>query len=316
MHLLITGANGFIGKALVARLLDSDSLPWANQHITALDLAFDEPEGARLRRLAGSMADPALIAQVFEDPVDVIFHLASIPGGTAEQDYDLGRKINLDATLLLLEAARAQRKAPIFVFASSIAVLGGPLPPLVDDTTPMRPKLSYGAHKLIGEVLAEDFSRHGWIDGRSLRLPGIVARPPRRTGQLSAYMSDIIRELAAGNRYECPVSASSTAWLMSTPRVIDNLLHAATLPAERCIERRTWTLPALHCSMLELVEAIGGAYGTAASELVSWRSDPALEATFGRYPPLRTAAADSVGFRHDGDLTTLVKCALRASSQN
>jgi nucleoside-diphosphate-sugar epimerase len=216
--------------------------------------------------------------------------------------------------LNLLEAARAQAigtgKPLKAVFASSIAVLGAPMPAAVDDASPLRPKLSYGAHKLIGEILFEDFSRRGWIDGRSIRLPGIVARPPQRTGQLSAFMSDIIRELAQGRRFECPVSAESTTWLMSVHCIVDNLLHAASLPAQDCETVRTWTLPALRSSMQELVAAIAEVYGKDAIERVSFGSNPQLEANFGRHPPLRTAAADAAGFLHDGSLTTLVRRAL------
>jgi nucleoside-diphosphate-sugar epimerase len=310
MNLLITGANGFIGKALLARLLTADAPFGPDARLTALDLAFEGPEHPRVRRLTGSIADPALVARAFDVPVDVVFHLASVPGGAAEQNYELGRRVNLDGMLLLLEAARAGPRPPVFVFASSIAVLGAPLPAMVDDATVPHPRLSYGAQKLIGEVLVEDFSRRAWIDGRAVRLPGIVARPPQRTGHLSAFMSDIIRELAAGRAYACPVGAEATAWLMSTPCIVDNLLHAAWLPAAGCTDLRTWTLPALRCSMAQLAEATGEAYGTPALSLVSWHASPELEASFGRYPPLRTPAADAAGFRHDGALTTLVRCAL------
>jgi nucleoside-diphosphate-sugar epimerase len=193
-HILITGANGFIGRALTNRLLN-ESLPRVGPdpigRLTLIDLDFDGPEPPKVRRLHGSIADPTVLTRAFEMPVDVLFHLASIPSGTAEQHYELGRQVNLDATLILLECARAQAiassKIVTAVFASSIAVLGAPTTALVDDAAPPRPKLSYGAQKLIGEILFDDFSRRGWVDARSVRIPGIVARPPRRTGQLSAF---------------------------------------------------------------------------------------------------------------------------------
>ena len=133
-------------------------------------------------------------------------------------------------------------------------MLGSPLTAPVNDTTPLRPQLTYGAQKLLGEILLGDFSRRGWMDGRAIRLPGIVARPPQRTGQLSAFMSDIIRELAAGRSYACPVAADSTTWLMSVQCIVDNLLHAAMLPVAACNDTRVWTLPALHTSMAALVQ--------------------------------------------------------------
>jgi nucleoside-diphosphate-sugar epimerase len=318
MNLLITGANGFIGRALTSRLLSS-TLPLPEGlgpvgRLTLMDLRFEGTEMPRVRRLSGSIADPALLARAFDTPVDVVFHLASVPGGSAELNYELGRQVNLDATLKLLEAARAQAtggaKPPVFVFASSIAVLGAPLPTEVNDATPPQPQLTYGAQKLIGEILVGDFSRRGWVDGRSIRLPGIIARPPQRSGLMSAFLSDLIRELAAGRSYACPISADSTTWLMSVHCIVDNFLHAAVLPAAACSDTRVWTLPALRTSMAELVAAVAEVYGRDALERVSYTSNPALEANFGSYPPLLTPAADAVGFRHDGDLPTLVRRAL------
>jgi nucleoside-diphosphate-sugar epimerase len=319
MNLLITGANGFIGKALANRLLSEAAAPPAGLRpigrLTLIDLGFEGPDVPRVRRLHGSIADPTVLARAFDTPVDVVFHLASIPGGMSEQHYELARQVNLDATMNLLEAARAQTiassKPVTFVFASSIAVLGAQLPAVVDDATPLRPKLTYGSHKLIGEILLDDFNRRGWVDARSIRLPGIVARPPQRMGQLSAFLSDIFRELAAGRIYACPVSADSTSWLMSVHCVVDNLLHAATLAPSSSRDRCVWTLPALRTSMSQLVAAIAEVYGSEVLSRVTYGSNAALEANFGRYPPLRTPAAEAAGFAHDGDLATLVRRALQ-----
>jgi nucleoside-diphosphate-sugar epimerase len=163
-----TGANGFVGQALGSRLQREARL--GHRGIGVLTLLDTQFEGARptasfVQQRAGSIADAGVVQAAFEHPVDVVVHLASIPGGTAEQHYALGRDVNLQSTTLLLENAKAQTErggiAPVFVFASTIAVFGSPMPAMVDDDTLTQPQMSYGAQKLIGEILVADFSRRG-----------------------------------------------------------------------------------------------------------------------------------------------------------
>src|SRR5437773_2297692 len=85
------------------------------------------------------------------------------------------------------------------------------------------------ARQLVGEILVADFSRRHWIDGLSLRLPGVLARPPTRTGQASAFLSDIIRELAAGHTFTAPMSPQATTWASSIHNIVENLLQGATV---------------------------------------------------------------------------------------
>lgn len=313
MHVLVTGANGFVGRALARRLAADARLGHASiERLSLLDLGFDDtPVESFVRHLAGDMGDAEWLRRTLaEVPIDVIFHLASIPGGMAEQQYELACRVNLDATTVLLEIGKAQVEAgghaPLFVFASSIAVFGT-MPAFVDDQTLPRPLMTYGAHKLIGETLVADFSRRGWVDGRSLRLPGVLARPPARTGQLSAFMSDIILELAAGRPFICPTSPQATTWASSLPCVVDNLRRAATVDAAALKGQRTFTLPTLRFSMAELVEAIAEVHGGGAKSHARFAPDERIEALFGRFPPLETVAADAAGFVHDLHLVDLVR---------
>jgi nucleoside-diphosphate-sugar epimerase len=320
MHALITGANGFVGAALAARLARDGQLGERRlARLTLVDLAFPglpAREGL-VHRHAGDLGDTAwLDGALGGAPLDAVFHLASIPGGTAEAQYGLAKRVNLDATVALLERGRAQveqgRAAPpLFVFASSIAVFGAMAEPVSDDTLP-RPVTSYGTQKLVGELLVEDFSRRAWVDGRSLRLPGVLARPPARTGQLSAFLSDIIRELAAGRPFVCPTSPQATTWASSLPNTVDNLVHAARVDPCACGGRRTFTPPTGRFSMAELVAAIGEVHGTDVHRLVRFQPDARIESLFGRLPPLDVRAAQAAGFRADADLGELVRCALGA----
>jgi nucleoside-diphosphate-sugar epimerase len=315
MHIVVTGASGFVGQALVARLLrDHEQGLRRLEALTLLDVNFAGQPAGPVRQVAGSIADAAVVAQAFAQDVDQVFHLASIPGGTAEQHYALSRDVNLLGTQNLLEAAKAQaeRGAAVarFVFASTIAVYGAPLPACVDDDTALNPQMSYGAQKLIGEILVADFSRRSWVNGCSLRLPGVLARPPARTGQLSAFMSDIIRELAAGRAFTCPTSPQASIWASSVHNVVDNLLHAAQVDSARLPARRALALPTLHFTMGQLVEALAAVHGPRVRELIRWAPDERIETLFGHYPPLATPAADAAGFRNDGDLPTLVRRAI------
>lgn len=316
MHILITGANGFVGQSLAAHLQRELRVNGRSVgRLSLLDTEFSAPTSTHVaRQHVGSIVEAEFVQAVFGDGVDVVFHLASIPGGTAEQQYALARDVNLQGTTHLLEQCKAQvergGRAPVFVFASTIAVFGSPLPQQVDDDTALRPQMTYGTQKLIGELLVSDFSRRGWVDGRSLRLPGVLARPPARTGQLSAFMSDMIRELGAGRPVTCPTSPQATTWASSIGNIIDNLLHAAAVEASALQGRRSFTLPTLRFSFGDLVQAIGEVRGADMGALVSWAPDERIETLFGRFPPLITPAADKAGFRHDGDLASLVRRAV------
>lgn len=312
-HVVITGANGFVGRALVRRLQED-----AGHRLTLIDQSFDEaPFGPHTRQLRGSFGDPAVLDQALRLPADLVFHLASVPGSLAERAHALGYQVNLQATLTLAHRlaaqARQQRHTPRFVFASSVAVYGPLGAKAVHEDQPPRPAISYGAHKLMAEIELADLSRRGELDAISLRLPGIVARPATESGHGSAFMSLVMHHLAAGESYVCPVSAHATAWWMSLPCCVDNLLHAAAMNTAGAPASRSWQLPVLHLSLEQILDALAGRYGAHCRQLLSHQPDQHIEALFGRYPELRTPAALRAGFRHDGDADQLIQRALMAS---
>ncbi|TKC86871.1 NAD-dependent epimerase/dehydratase family protein [Trinickia terrae] len=310
-HAVVTGAQGFVGQALVKRLL-ADGLNGARvTKLTLMDLRFDAPpEDDRIAQIGGSIADPATRARAYATPVDAVFHLASVPGGAAEKNYALGRAINLDATLGLLEDLRGQPRAPRFVFASTVAVYGEQLPEVVDETTLPAPALTYGAHKLIGEALVADASRLGWIEGCSLRLPGVVARPGDGAGMMSAFMSQLFWKLAAGEPLTVPVSPDGRAWWISVGACVDNLLHAASVAPECFDARRSYQMPVLHLSVSEVVDALAARFGADRKTLVTYAPEPLIQKLFASYPPLLTPRAEALGLVHDGSVERLVTRAL------
>lgn len=310
-HVVVTGSEGFVGQVLVKRLLSAGLKGLRVGKLTLMDVRFATPHtDARVRQVDGSIADVAVRACAYEGAVDVVFHLASVPGGSAEKHYEEGRAINLDATLGLLEDLRPQTRPPRFVFASTIAVYGEHLPAVVDEATLPNPGLSYGAHKLAGEYLVADASRKGWVHGCSLRLPGVVARPGDGAGMMSAFMSQLFWRLAAGQPITVPVSADGVAWWISVGACVDNLLHAATVDPARLNPRRSYQMPVLRFTVGELVEALAAQHGADRRALVRYQPDPFIERLFAAYPPLRTPEAEAMGLKHDGDIYTLIRRAM------
>lgn len=314
--MLITGAGGFLGRHLRAAVTES-----VGADLICTDLRTPHPPHDGERWRAGDIRDPALRARLFERPVDTVFHLAGVVSGAAEADFELGRAVNLDATLALLEHCRRQAAdgGPIvrFVYASSIAVFGRPLPTRIDDHTCPRPTLSYGAHKFACETLIDDYSRRGLLDGRALRLSGVVVRPPLPNGALSGFNSDLFREPLAGHDYRCPLDPHATLWLCSLRHTITNLLRIAQADGAAIGPRRALTAPALAVSIAQVVEAIGRADPAAASRIRFADSpDPALAAQFGMWPPDRCfARAEALGLTVDTDADAIVRDHLGQSAR-
>ncbi|NQD56562.1 NAD-dependent epimerase/dehydratase family protein [Pseudomonas sp. CM25] len=312
MRVMVTGAAGFVGRLLVERLLKQGSLRGQSIDILVLiDHCLDNiPDDPRVRLVSGSITEPSLLRRSLADGIDVVFHLVSVAGGAAEKNYSLGRQVNLMASLELLSQLRDSVKPPVIVYASSVAVYGGGLPVKMDEGYVPRPALAYGAHKLMVETELNDLSRRGEIDGRALRLPGIVARPSEPNGLRSAFMSDLMQRLAAGEQYECPVSPEASAWWMSAACCVDNLLHAAQINVTSSDSPRIWQLPVLHLSVGQVAEALFKILGNDRRHLLSYRPEPDLETLFGRYPPIRTPLARERGFRNDISATNLVRNSL------
>ena len=305
MTIIVTGAAGFVGRELVRLLLArGDAVVAFDSHTDAL------ADHARLRTVTGDIGTADARAEAFADGCTALVHLATVPGGAAEADPAASRRINIDAMYDLLDVAKAAGTHPRVVYASSIAVFGDPLPPGgVDDSTPLVPRMIYGGHKAMMETAVTMMSQRGEIDGVSVRLPGILARPKGPSGMKSAFMSDLFHALRAGKAFVCPVSAEATIWAQSVSRCAANLAHALKLDSATLPKTRVVTLPAQRVTMAALAAEVAMQCG-ASIDLISYAPNPALEAAFGSHPELRTTAADRAGFAHDGDIATLVANAL------
>lgn len=299
---LVTGAGGFVGRALVRALAGTCA-------VIATDRAgLEDAAGlAGVTVIEGELTDPAVLARLCEKPLGAVIHLATVPGGAAEADPALAASVNVAATMALLDCVAGHSNCPRVIFASSIAVFGEPLPPMVDDATPVRPMLRYGAHKAMVEEWLATLTRRGDVRGLSLRLPGIVARPLAPSGMKSAFLSNLFHALEAGEAITLPVGPEATSWLLSRRALTQQLLACADLSVTP--ESARLTLPAQRVRMGDLVAEIARQTG-ADPALARYAPDPAIAAAFGAQPPLATPAADALGLRHDGDLAALVANAL------
>ena len=311
MKVLVTGANGFIGRVLLRRLLEVGLGGRPVDTVIASDLSLDGlPDVARLQRVVGSIAEVGVLERALAEPVDTVFHLASLPGGAAEKNPLLGRRVNLDATNTLVDLLGRQKVAARLVFASTVAVYGDPLPDVVDESTPTLPVLSYGAHKLAAEILVADAARRGAVQACSIRLPGVVARPGDGAGLMSAFMSQLLWKLRDGSPIALPVSACGTAWWISAHACVANLLHAATLDPVLFGPRCVVQMPALHLELQAVVDALCRAFGEDRRTLVRFEPQAIVQRLFATYPPLLTPRAEAIGFRHDCSADELVRRAL------
>jgi nucleoside-diphosphate-sugar epimerase len=295
---LVTGAGGFVGQAFVRRAMAAG---------TPLRLVDGDVDVAGADCIEADLTEMEDQTPLLEG-VNRIVHLAALPGGAAEADPELSKRVNHDVTRRFLEAiARADR--PIrFVHASSIAVFGTPVDP-VTDATEARPTSVYGHHKRMAEIDVQAAAETG-VDAVSLRLSGIVARPRAGKGFKSAFMSDIFWAVAGGKPYVVPVSPNATVWLMSAEKCAENLLHACTCPLGA---RRVITLPAQRVRLDDLIAEIAAVTGGNAT-VIRFEPEPVLEEQFGRLPPLSTPMAESLGFESDADLRALVRSALDRQS--
>ncbi|MFK7828714.1 MAG: NAD-dependent epimerase/dehydratase family protein [Congregibacter sp.] len=301
MRIVITGATGYIGGALVEALAREGL-----HEVVAVDSA-PCPESRATHQCVGDLCAPEFVAEVFEQPCDALVHLATLPGGAAEQNRSLAQRVNVDASLALLDAARIGAKCPRVIFASSIAAYGDLSKGPITDDTPLRPQMIYGGQKAMLETWIETLTRRGDVNGVSLRLPGIVARPREPSGMKSAFLSDLFHAAKAGEQFTSPVSPTATMWLMSRPCAVENLLHALSVNVSESPVSRLLTLSNIRVSMEELVAGVVDHADCSEEFVVNYAPDEELEAVFGTQAQHDLRQASALGFIDDGDTIQLIE---------
>ncbi|MCR9125613.1 MAG: SDR family oxidoreductase [Rhodobacteraceae bacterium] len=308
MNILVTGAAGMLGARLSARLLGEGLGGRGARRVILADAVRPDVPGARADCRVGDISDPQFAAGLLADRPEVIFHLAAIVSGEAEQDYTRGYRVNLDGTRHLFDAVRAARYCPRVVFASSVAVFGGPFPQRIPDDFIAAPQTSYGTQKVMGELLLEDLTRRGHMDGVALRLPTICIRPGRPNKAASGFFSGILREPLAGQEAVLPVPDDIRHWFASPAAAVANLLHAGQVDLSPLGHRRALNLPGLSATVGDQIEALRQVAGADALRLIQRRPDATITRIISSwaqdFDPVRATA---MGFSGDASFVDIIR---------
>jgi nucleoside-diphosphate-sugar epimerase len=314
MRIVVTGGAGFLGSRLAraalarGKLTDARGETRALRELILVDVVPANLSDPRVSVVTGDLADPALIERVVTADTDSVFHLAAVVSGQAEAEFDVGMRVNVDATRALLERCRQLSRPPKFVFTSSLAVFGGSLPDPVPDDAPVTPQTSYGAQKAIGEFLVYDMTRKGYIDGRSLRLPTITVRPGKPNKAASSFASSVIREPLSGVDTVCPVAASTEVWVSSPRAAVANLLIGHEAPAALFGNTRSINVPGICVRVDEAVAALRRIAGDVVADRVKWQLDPEIDRIVATWPTrFAPVLGPAIGMRADPNFDSIVR---------
>jgi len=291
-----------IGRKLAERLRSVGAL--AGRPIDDVVLA-DAVEPADV---VTDLAEPGVAARLVADRPDLIFHLAAVVSGEAETDFDKGYRVNLGGMTSLLEAVRSAAYAPRLVFTSSIAVFGPPLPDVIGDDHAPTPATSYGTQKAVGELLLNDYSRRGFLDGVGIRLPTICVRPGAPNRAASGFFSSIIREPLNGEEAVLPVPETTRHWFASPRAAVDFLVHAAELDSALLGTRRCLTMPGVSATVAEQIDSLRRVGGEDKVRLIRREPDETIARIVGTWPARFDARrARELGFRAEESFDEIVR---------
>ena len=321
MKILIIGAAGMIGAKLAKRIAQDAQV--GNQTATTLSLIDivqpakpDTTHDITIDARVADLTQPSIAESLVTEEPDLIYHLAAVVSGEAEENFEKGYLINLDGTRALLEAVRAQHNktgyTPKVIFASSIAVYGAPFAEIIEDDFHLTPQTSYGTQKAICELLLADYSRRGIVQGIGLRLPTICIRPGLPNKAASGFFSNILREPLNGKSAVLPVSDKVKHWFASPRTAINFLTHAASLSRDEVGLRCNMNLPGLCTTVAEELEALEKVAGSDVLKLIRIEPDAAIQTIVAAWPESFTASrAIELGFVGDDSFEDIIKVYLQ-----
>lgn len=310
MHILITGGAGFLGQRLAKQLLQHPVIGKQLQKLTLADIieAPHPTQDARLVSVKADLTNPEAAQALITSDVTAVYHLAAVVSSQAEADFDLGMAVNGEGTRLLLEAVRHNSVGSLFVFASSLAVFGGQLPAVIEDSTAVSPQSSYGTQKAIAELWIADYTRKGFIDGRILRLPTVCVRPGKPNAAASSFASGIIREPLSGETAVCPVDASLPLWLSSPDTVVANLVHSLRISTYQLGNCRTVNLPGITLTVQDMIDSLAEVAGPDVVKRIQYQLDESIAQIVASWPSrFDVNRAIALGFTGDRAFTDIIR---------
>jgi UDP-glucose 4-epimerase len=172
-RVLVTGGAGFIGRRVVAALLEQ------GHEVTTVDLrAFPSDD---VRSVIGDLTEAGTANKAIQAGTDVVIHLAALTSVVKSVEDPVGTyRLNVDATARLLEAAR-ENDVHTFLLASTNAAAGDVKGATMNESVPLRPLGPYGATKAAAEMLLSAYTNCYGIKGVALRFsnvygPGMEAK--------------------------------------------------------------------------------------------------------------------------------------------
>jgi nucleoside-diphosphate-sugar epimerase len=216
----------------------------------------------------------------------------------------------------LLDALRADVNAGAtparLVFSSSVAVFGPdaavPMPAIVTDTTLQTPQTSYGMHKLVCEHLVADYTRKGYLDGRSARLMTVTVRPGKPNGAASSFFSGIIREPLAGVEAVCPVSPEVSHPVSSPQRTVEGLIAVFEASRQACGGRTALNLPALNVTVQQMLDALAEVAGPTVRARVRFERDERIAGIVANWPTgARADRAAALGLQPEKAFADIIR---------
>ncbi|WP_273391893.1 D-erythronate dehydrogenase [Actinobacillus porcinus] len=308
MKVVITGGQGFLGQRLAKTLLAQNNVQIDDLILIDVVKPIAPNNDPRVRCYEMDLREPTGLDELITKETDAIFHLAAIVSSHAEQDPDLGYEINFLATRNLLEICRQNNPKVRFIFSSSLAVFGGELPETILDSTAFTPQSTYGTQKAMCELLINDYTRKGFVDGIVVRLPTICIRPGKPNKAASSFVSSIMREPLHGETAICPVSEELRLWLSSPNTVVANFIHALTLPS---LPQRSWhtiNLPGFSVTVKQMLSDLSQIKGEEILKHIKFEFDESINNIVASWPArIDNTQALALGFRVDSNFQSVIQ---------